>query len=123
MSEPKNWMLVACVLAGSAVGLGAFGAHALKSRIDAYALSVFEVGVRYHFYHALALGLLAISARTFGHSIAAPAIAFVVGIAIFSTSLYALAVTGIRALGAITPIGGLSLIVGWALWVRAVWKS
>jgi len=102
-----------------AVGLGAFGAHGLRSRLDAYSLSVYEKAVFYHFVHALGILCVAILART--GAITMPganraASLLLIGILVFSGSLYALSVTGIRILGAITPIGGLSFIVGW-LWL------
>jgi len=91
-----------------AVGLGAFGAHALKSRLSPDMLEVFETGVKYQVYHALALLLLA-SLR--GPSKAAWC--FSAGIVIFSGSLYILALTGVRKWGAVTPIGGLLFLAGW----------
>ena len=111
-----------------AVVLGAFGAHGLRNRLDAYSMSVYEKAVFYHFIHAL--GLLIVSSLSRIGALASPTGAWVcglllAGIAIFSGSLYALAVTGIRMLGAITPLGGLSfiaawLLLGWALlWQRA----
>jgi uncharacterized membrane protein YgdD (TMEM256/DUF423 family) len=117
----KTFLLLASVFGGLAVALGAFGAHALENRLSADLLSTYEIGVRYHFYHALALlGVVAVISRW----PAAPAAVwagwlFVVGIVIFSGSLYILAFTGIRWLGAITPIGGVAFIAGWAclVWV------
>ena len=99
-----------------AVALGAFGAHALESRLSADLLSTYEVGVRYHFYHALALlGVVAVISRwpEAGAAVWAGWL-FVIGTVIFSGSLYILAFTGIRWLGAITPIGGVAFIAGWA---------
>jgi uncharacterized membrane protein YgdD (TMEM256/DUF423 family) len=112
----KTFLLVASIFAGLAVALGAFGAHALESRLSADLLSTYEVGVRYHFYHALALlGVVAVISRwpEAGAAVWAGWL-FVVGILIFSGSLYILAFTGIRWLGAITPIGGVAFIAGWA---------
>jgi uncharacterized membrane protein YgdD (TMEM256/DUF423 family) len=107
-----------------AVALGAFGAHALKSRLSADMLAIFETGVQYHFYHAL--GLLAVGLIT-THL---PDSALVrwsgwlmfAGILIFSGSLYILAVSGIKWLGAITPIGGTAFIIAWLLLAIAVLK-
>jgi len=93
-----------------AVGLGAFGAHALKSRLEPDLLAAFEVGVRYQVYHALALLLLA---ALRGPSKAAWC--FTAGIIVFSGSLYLLSLTGVRRWGAVTPIGGLLFLAGWLI--------
>jgi uncharacterized membrane protein YgdD (TMEM256/DUF423 family) len=95
-----------------AVLLGAFGAHGLEARVaDPELLAIWETAARYHLAHALALGLVAAHpARP-----RAAGVAFIVGITIFSGSLYLLVLTGARWLGAITPVGGLSLIAGWVL--------
>jgi uncharacterized membrane protein YgdD (TMEM256/DUF423 family) len=109
-------------LAGIAVALGAFGAHALKSRVDARMLEVFETAVRYQMYHAL--GLLAV-AYYLGHEApgaGAAAWSFLAGILIFSGSLYVMVLTGHRWLGAVTPIGGVAFMIGWALLARAAWR-
>ncbi len=106
-----NPLFLGAVFAGLGVAFGAFGAHALRDRLDAHALSVFEIGVRYQMYHALALVLLAALAPRIGVKV--PTIAFSVGIIIFSGSLYALALSGVRWLGAITPLGGVAFLVGW----------
>ncbi len=102
---------VGAINAALAVAAGAFGAHGLKERLDANALAVFETAARYHMYHALALVLCGViatkGATTAGWILQA-------GIVIFSGSLYALALTGVKGLGAITPIGGLAFLVGWA---------
>ena len=94
-----------------AVAAGAFAAHGLRSHIDAHALEVFETGARYHMYHALAMVLCAAVATksTIGWT-------FQAGIVIFCGSLYAFALTDVKALGAITPIGGVLFLVGW-LWL------
>ena len=111
-----NWTAAGALLMAAAVGLGAFGAHGLRSRLDAYSLSVYEKAVFYHFIHALGILLIALLARTqtigpAGESRAAWLL--FIGIIIFSGSLYALAISGVRLLGAITPIGGLAFIAGW----------
>ena len=111
----KTFLLLASNLGTLAVALGAFGAHALESRISADLLSTYETGARYHFYHVLALlGVAAVLARwpAAGAAVAAGWL-FVIGIVIFSGSLYLLAFTGVRWLGAITPIGGVAFIAGW----------
>ena len=99
-----------------AVALGAFGAHSLKTKISADMLNIFEVGVRYQMYHALALFAVAWAATRWPEAnLNAAGWAFIIGIVIFSGSLYLLSFTGIRGLGAITPIGGLAFLAGWAI--------
>ncbi len=106
-----------------AVALGAFAAHGLKDRLSPEMFNIFEVGVRYHFYHALAL--LAVgwaSVRWPEGSIVAAGWLFLAGTIIFSGTLYILSLTGMRWLGAITPIGGLAFLVGWLLLAWGVWR-
>ncbi len=99
-----------------AVAMGAFGAHALKSKLTPDLLTIFETGVRYQVYHALALLLVGYLANTYPRPlITAAGISFVSGIFIFSGSLYVLALTGVRTWGAVTPMGGLAFLVGWVL--------
>lgn len=107
-----------CLLSGGifgflAVALGAFGAHGLKSRLSEYAIGIFQTGVQYQFFHAIALiavGLLSMQ----GLSLKVTAYSFIFGVLVFSGSLYILALSGQKYWGAITPIGGLSFLVGWA---------
>ena len=105
-----------------AVGAGAFGAHALRRRLSADMLNVFEVGVRYQMYHAFALIVVALArAQWFGTLTTISGWLFVLGTLLFSGSLYLLSLTGIRWLGAITPLGGLAFLGGWlALALAAV---
>ncbi|HSM59236.1 MAG TPA: DUF423 domain-containing protein [Longimicrobiales bacterium] len=103
-----------CALLG--VALGAFGAHALRSTLSAADLEVFETGVRYQMYHAL--GLFAVSwasARWPDSPVAAAGWLFVAGILLFSGSLYVMVLSGQRWLGAVTPLGGVCFLVGWAI--------
>lgn len=103
-----------------AVAMGAFGAHGLRDRLDVYSMTVYEKAVFYHFIHALGILLVALLARTSAITPAGQtrvAWLLLIGIIVFSGSLYALAVTGVRMLGAITPIGGLAFIIGWLLLV------
>ncbi|HEX8905540.1 MAG TPA: DUF423 domain-containing protein [Longimicrobiaceae bacterium] len=96
------------------VAAGAFGAHALRSRLSADLLAVFETGARYQMYHALALLAVALAAgRAPSRALRAAGWLFTAGIVVFSGSLYALALTGVRVLGAITPLGGLCFLAGW----------
>lgn len=98
------------------VALGAFAAHALQERLTPRGLEVFETGVRYQMFHALALLALALVVARWPGGLATWAgWAFTAGILLFSGSLYLLAVTGLRAWGAVTPVGGVAFLVGWAL--------
>jgi uncharacterized membrane protein YgdD (TMEM256/DUF423 family) len=117
----QRTFLLAGALAGLVgVGFGAFGAHGLRGRLSAEMLAVFETGVRYQMYHALALmALAALSDRLNGRLIEAAGWLFIAGIVVFSGSLYVLAVTGVTVLGAITPIGGVAFLAGWACLVLA----
>lgn len=99
-----------------AVAFGAFGAHALRDSLDAYSLSVFDTAVRYHFVHTLALlGVALLARREFTGSrwLDLSGAFFIMGILVFSGSLYALSITGLRWLGAVTPLGGVALLCGW----------
>jgi uncharacterized membrane protein YgdD (TMEM256/DUF423 family) len=103
--------------------LGAFGAHALKDRLAPDLLAVFETGVRYQFYHALALLAVAWAIdRGGGTPARAAGLLFVIGTVIFSGSLYALALSGLRWLGAVTPLGGVAFLAGWLLLALAFWR-
>ena len=107
-----------------AVALGAFGAHALKNRLDDYALGVYHTAVEYQFYHTLALLAVGLLSLWYPQSqlLRASGVGFTAGIVIFSGSLYLLAFTGIRVLGAITPIGGVAFIVAWICLALAAWR-
>jgi uncharacterized membrane protein YgdD (TMEM256/DUF423 family) len=95
--------------------LGAFGAHALRARLDARAMENFQTANRYHFLHAIALCLIGLLAERVGDAaVRGAGVAMTLGVAIFSGTVYALALGAPRWLGAVTPIGGVSLIVGWA---------
>lgn len=120
----KGFVVAGALLAGAAVAAGAFGAHALADRLTAERLATWETAARYHLYHALALILLgAISARWPAPLLSVSGWLFVVGIAVFGGTVYALALGGPRWLGAITPIGGIALIAGWIVMAVAVFRS
>ena len=111
----RTFLLIGALAGFLAVALGAFGAHALRERLSSEMLAVFETGVRYQMYHALALLLVsAMMARMGGWLVVASGWLFTAGIVLFSGSLYLLALTGVTILGAITPIGGLAFLAGWA---------
>jgi uncharacterized membrane protein YgdD (TMEM256/DUF423 family) len=110
-----NWVKMGSAAMFAAVCLGAFGGHVLKRKLSPEMFDIFEVGIRYHVYHALALFVVAWLAQT-TQSVWATrgGWAFAAGIVLFSGSLYLLSLTGVRALGMITPLGGLLFLVGWA---------
>lgn len=120
----KLFITLASLSAMLAVAFGAFGAHALKGRLDDYALGVFQTAVQYHFYHSLALlgvGILAVS-QPHTTLLKTSGWLFFLGILVFSGSLYLLSISGIRWLGAITPLGGLAFLAGWACLAASGWK-
>jgi len=119
-----KWLSIAAVIGMVAVIAGAFGAHFLEKRLSPEDLEIFETGARYQMYHALALVASAWMCSKYPSKLASgSAIAFLIGIIIFSGSLYALTLLGLRWLGAITPIGGASMIVGWLLLAIAAWRA
>lgn len=120
----KTIITTAALLLALAVAIGAFGAHALESRLSADMLQTYNTGVKYHFYHALGLLLTGILAMQYPSKLMNwSALMLGVGILLFSGSLYVLAITGIRWLGAITPFGGISFIAGWVLLFLAIRKK
>jgi uncharacterized membrane protein YgdD (TMEM256/DUF423 family) len=111
----RTFVLIGALAGVAGVGLGAFGAHGLRGRLSPEMLAVFETGVRYHMYHALALvAMAALMGRLDGRLINAACWLFTAGIVLFSGSLYVVALTGVGVFGAITPIGGLAFLAGWA---------
>jgi uncharacterized membrane protein YgdD (TMEM256/DUF423 family) len=121
----RIFLFIAALLGSLAVAAGAFGAHALREKLSERAIEIFETGSRYQMYHALALLLVALllSRAEAGQStLVAAGVAFIVGVVIFSGSLYALSLTGIKWLGAITPLGGVAFIVGWGCLAVAAWS-
>lgn len=120
----KLFITLASLSGMLAVAFGAFGAHALKGRLDDYALGVFQTAVQYHFYHSLALlavGVVALSQPETA-LLRSSGWLFIIGIVIFSGSLYLLSISGMRWLGAVTPLGGLAFIAGWGCLAAAGWK-
>ena len=120
----KTWLLIGSIMGFLSVAGGAFGAHALKARVSTDMIEVFTTGTRYLMLHAVALLAVGVLAdRMAGTSLSVAGWAFTVGTLIFTGSLWLLAGTGTRWLGAITPIGGLTLLVGWAALAMAVAKA
>lgn len=122
---PAFWLALGAVYGFLGVALGAFGAHALKTRLSAELLAVWKTAVEYQMYHALALLGVGLLLRQVGTS--APlqwaGAGFALGVLLFSGSLYALCLSGVRVLGAITPFGGMLLLAGWALLLVAALRG
>jgi uncharacterized membrane protein YgdD (TMEM256/DUF423 family) len=122
MSKPI--LMTASILLALAIAIGAFGAHGLKAHLSNEMLQTYKTGVDYHFYHALGLLSIGVLSISYPSSLLNwSAILLSVGIILFSGSLYVLSIIGIKWLGAITPLGGLSFIAGWVLLFIAVWKK
>ena len=118
-----TWSVAGAILLGIAVLIGAFGAHALRARLDAYATGIYERAVFYHFIHAVGLIVLGIAISTGSVCGPAPMLAgwlLFAGLIVFCGSLYALALSGMRMLGAITPLGGLAFVAGWFAFAYAL---
>jgi uncharacterized membrane protein YgdD (TMEM256/DUF423 family) len=119
----KKWLFIAALTGATAVAFAAFGEHALAGRLEPRMLATFATAGRYQLYHALAMGLAALAARGAARPWAdGAAWLFFIGTLLFSGSLYLLALTGIRIIGFITPLGGVALIAGWLLLAVAAWK-
>lgn len=124
MESQRIFVVLGAVLALLAVAAGAFGAHGLRERLGPDDLEIFETAVRYQMYHALALLAVGwVSTQWPGTAAALAGWSFVAGTLIFSGSLYLLVLTGTRWLGAITPVGGVAFLVGWAALAWAVLRS
>lgn len=121
----KTFASLGSITAFLAVALGAFGAHALKARLTPEMLAIFETGVQYHFYHALGLLAVAFISTKLPQSTMLHWSGWLMfaGIVIFSGSLYILSISGVKWLGAITPIGGVCFLASWALLAIAVIKG
>lgn len=125
----RVFLVVAAILGGVAVAGGAFASHALKEKLTERSLDIFELATRYQMYHALALllvGLLMIrteAAQSLSPSLlTASGSAFIVGVVLFCGSLYALSLSGVKILGAITPLGGVAFLIGWVCLAIAAWN-
>jgi uncharacterized membrane protein YgdD (TMEM256/DUF423 family) len=119
----RNILLAGAIFMALAVILGAFGAHSLKSVLSPDMIAVYKTGVEYQFYHALGLLLIGlIGFHIQSKWISRAAILILSGIILFSGSLYALSISGVKILGAITPIGGLAFVAGWICLAVGIWK-
>ena len=118
-----RWLMIACALGFLCVAAGAFGAHALKARLTEDLMAVFQTGVQYAMLHVVALvAVSAVAARQPSGAATLAGILFCVGVVLFSGSLWTMALTGMRWLGAITPLGGLCFLAGWLALARAASK-
>ena len=119
----RKWLFIASITGALAVLLAAFGEHALAGRLPFRSLTTFANGTRYQMYHALAIGLAALTAQGKARRLAEiAALLFFIGTLLFSGSLYGLALTGLKVLGFVTPVGGLALIAGWIVLALAAFK-
>ena len=117
----KIWLFLAAFLGFLSVALGAFGAHSLKNILDEYGKSVYEKAVLYQMFHSMALFAVGVLQHLFKGIPFSPAgFGFLIGILLFSGSLYVLAISGLKWLGAITPIGGVAFLFGWAWIIIAI---
>ena len=120
----RLWLILGAASAFVSVMAGAFGAHALRTRLSPEMLVIFETGARYQMYHALGLIALGLMAQQRpGALLNAAGWAMTAGTVLFSGSLYLLALSGVRILGAITPLGGLGFLTGWVLFALAAWRQ
>jgi uncharacterized membrane protein YgdD (TMEM256/DUF423 family) len=116
MGNDRLFFIIGSIAGLLGVGLGAFGAHALQNVLQGEMENTYQTAVRYHLIHAVALLAVAWAVSHWDSALLPMAgYSFVVGLILFSGSLYALSVTGLRALGAITPFGGIAFLLGWAL--------
>ena len=123
-SPSQKFLMIGTILAGAGVAAGAFGAHALKEILDAPMLQVFETATRYLMYHAFGLCIVSLAMDRYPEQrLEKSAWLFLIGILLFSGSLYAVSLAGLRWLGAVTPIGGLTFIAGWILLGWGVWRN
>jgi len=121
----RGWLVAGAVSSALAVMMGAFGAHALKARFAVAQLDTWATAVQYHFYHALALIVVGLAMRLLPEVAGLHRVGrlFLFGLLAFSGSLYLLALTGVRQLGFITPLGGVAFIAGWLLLAHLLWRG
>lgn len=124
MNMSNRILVIGALMAGIGVAAGAFGAHGLRPILSDKMMAVFETSVRYHLVHALAMLIAGLSAQWFSHRRFLNAgWSFFIGILIFSGSLYTMALTDIRTLGMLTPLGGLAFLIGWGLLAWGYWAN
>jgi uncharacterized membrane protein YgdD (TMEM256/DUF423 family) len=115
MATARFWLAAGAISAGLAVAAGAFGAHALRARLEPADLATFETGARYQMYHAFAMVAVSwVASRAASNAVNTAGWCFLIGTVLFSGSLYLLTLSGVRWLGAITPLGGVAFLAGWA---------
>lgn len=121
MSLGQSWIAISGLLGFLSVAFGAFGAHALKEKLEPSLLQIFHTGVQYQFLHSIVLLFIGFYLKAYpetSNTLSMAAKFFLAGILIFSGSLYILSLTGIKILGAITPIGGVFFLIGWSLMIK-----
>ena len=123
-SPSQRFLVLGTILAGCGIAAGAFGAHALKEILDTSMLQVFETATRYVMYHAFGLCIVSWAIDRYpGQGLEKSGWLFILGIFLFSGSLYLVSLAGIRWVGAVTPIGGLAFMAGWILFAWGVWRD
>lgn len=122
---PKTFLLLGTINTFICIGLGAFGAHGLKQILTTDMLATFQIGVQYHLYHAIGLLIVGLLLLHFpkSHMIAASGWLMLLGILLFSGTLYVTSLTEIRGMGMVAPFGGTSFLSAWALLTYAIWKE
>ena len=122
---PKTFLLLGAINTFLCIALGAFGAHGLKNILSSEMLTIFHTGVQYHLYHALGLLIIGLLLSNYAQSrlIALSGWLMLLGIVLFSVSLYLLSLTEINSFGMITPFGGVSFLIAWAVLIIAIWKE
>lgn len=121
----KTFLILGAFNTFLCIALGAFGAHGLKSMLSTDMIAIYHTGVQYHFYHAFGIIVIGLLLLHFPKSRLLPVTGWLmmIGIILFSFSLYALSLTGTRGLGMITPLGGVSFLSAWGLFIYAIWKE
>ena len=123
-ASTRRLIAVGCILAGIGVAAGAFGAHMLKTMLEPPMLAAYDTGTRYQMYHAFGMILAGMAARLFGDSrLTTAGWIFAVGMVMFCGSLYGIALAGQKWMGPITPLGGLTFMIGWGLFGWRLWRG